>query len=84
MNKARWEPEKLLANKAYELLKSLKLEKKETIYLIIDDSKKNKRGKDMDAVGWVHDPLSGKSIWGHQGSDICSRHHYSVCHTTIC
>jgi SRSO17 transposase len=66
MNKARWEPEKLLADKAYELLKLLKLEKKETIYLILDDSKKNKRGKDMDAVGWVHDPLSGKSIWGHQ------------------
>jgi hypothetical protein len=66
MNKARWAPEKLLANKAYELLKSLKLMKGETIYLILDDSKKNKRGKEMDAAGWVHDPLSGKSIWGHQ------------------
>jgi len=66
MNKARWEPEKLLANKAYELLKSLKLKKGELIYLILDDSKKNKRGKEMDALGWVHDPLSGKSIWGHQ------------------
>lgn len=66
MNKARWEPEKLLANKAFELLKSLKLKKRETIYLIIDDSKKNKRGKEMDAVGWVHDPLNGKSMWGHQ------------------
>ena len=66
MNKARWEPEKLLANKAYKLLETLKLKKGETIYLILDDSKKNKRGKEMDAVGWVHDPLSGKSIWGHQ------------------
>jgi hypothetical protein len=66
MNIARWNPERSLAKKAYELLASLKLKKGETIYLIVDDSKKNKRGKVMDATGWVHDPLSGKSIWGHQ------------------
>ena len=66
MNVARWEPEKSLANKAYELLKSLNLKKSETIYLILDDTKKGKRGKKMDALGWVHDPLMGKSIWGHQ------------------
>lgn len=40
MNVARWEPEKSLANKAYELLKSLNLKKSETIYLILDDTKK--------------------------------------------
>jgi SRSO17 transposase len=66
MNVARWQPEKALAQKAYGLLTSLKLKKGETIYLILDDSKKGKRGKKMDALGWVHDPLSGKSIWGHQ------------------
>ena len=66
MNVARWNPEITLAKKAYELLSSLKLKVGETIYLILDDSKKNKRGKVMDALGWVHDPLSGKSMWGHQ------------------
>lgn len=66
MNIARWEPEKILAKKAYEIIESLKLKKGETIYLILDDSKKGKRGKEMDAVGWVHDPISKKSVWGHQ------------------
>jgi Transposase DDE domain len=66
MNVARWTPERTLAKKAYELLNSIKLRAGETIYLILDDSKKNKRGKRMDAVGWVHDPISGKSMWGHQ------------------
>ena len=66
MNIARWEPEKLLAKKAYETLESLNLKRGETIYFILDDSKKNKRGKEMDAVGWVHDPISKKSVWGHQ------------------
>ena len=66
MNIARWEPEELLANKAYELLESLKLRKGETIYLILDDSRKDKRGKQMEAAGWVHDPISKKSVWGHQ------------------
>jgi hypothetical protein len=66
MNVARWKPEILLAKKAYEILSSLKLKKGETIYLILDDSKKGKRSKKMDAVDWVYDPLKGKSIWGHQ------------------
>lgn len=66
MNVARWDPEKALAYKAYELLESLKLTKKDTIYLILDDSKKGKRAKNMDAVGWVFDPITKKSIWGHK------------------
>lgn len=66
MNIARWKPEKLLAKKAYELLESLRLREGETIYLILDDSKKDKRGKEMDAVGWVYDPVRKKSVWGHQ------------------
>lgn len=66
MNVARWNPENALAHKAYELLGSLNLAKGETIFLILDDSKKDKRGKEMDALGWVHDPMSGKSMWGHQ------------------
>jgi SRSO17 transposase len=66
MNIDRWNPEDALADKAYELLGTLKLKKGEKIYLILDDSKNSKRGKKMDAVGWVYDPTKGKSIWGHQ------------------
>ena len=66
MNIARWNPEQALARKAYDILKSLKLTKGETVYLTIDDSKKDKRGKNMDAVGWIYDPTAGKTIWGHQ------------------
>ena len=66
MNVARWNPEAALAHKAYDLLRSLKLTKKDTIYLTLDDSKKGKRGEKMDAIGWVYDPLIKKSTWGHQ------------------
>lgn len=66
VNVLRWKPQEVLAKKAYELLTSLKLQKEETIYLILDDSKKTKRGKKMEALGWVHDPVSGKTVWGHQ------------------
>jgi hypothetical protein len=62
----RWNPEKALAMKAYELLKMLNPKKRESVYLIIDDSKKGKRGKKMEAVGWLHDHVSGGSLWGHQ------------------
>lgn len=65
LNKGRWSPEKALAEKAYELLARLKGRPGEVVELIIDDSKKGKRGKHMDAVGWIHDPLTGKSIRGH-------------------
>jgi len=66
MNVARWNPETALAHKACDLLRSLKLTEKDTIYLTLDDSKKGKRGKKMDALGWVYDPLIKKSTWGHQ------------------
>ena len=56
----------VLQMKAYELLDLLKLGQGETIELILDDSKKQKRGKRMEAVGWIRDPLTGKSIRGHQ------------------
>lgn len=55
-----------MAKKAYELLYALRPQEGETIYLIVDDSKKGKRRKKMEAAGWVYDPLTGKKIWGHQ------------------
>jgi hypothetical protein len=41
----------------------------ETLYLIIDDSKKAKRGKAMDAVAKMKDPTIDAYIRGHQS--IC-------------
>ncbi|MEK7691789.1 MAG: transposase, partial [Bdellovibrionota bacterium] len=61
----RWQPEALLARKAHELLSRLQPRKGDVVELILDDSKKEKRGKEMDAVGWIHDPVSGRSIRGH-------------------
>jgi SRSO17 transposase len=62
----RWRPDEALSQKAYELIDKVKPRKKDEIYLIIDDSKKQKHGKIMDAVGWIRDPLIGRNILGHQ------------------
>jgi len=62
----RWDCEGALRKKAMELLARLKPRRGETVELIIDDSKKEKRGKRMDAVGWIHDPVSNRLIRGHQ------------------
>jgi hypothetical protein len=46
----RWHPEAALRQKARELLQALHPRPGDTIYVIIDDSKKGKRGKTMEAV----------------------------------
>ncbi len=66
LNVGRWQPQKVLQMKAFDLLALLNLRKGETIELILDDSKKQKRGKTMEAVSWIHEPLTGRSIKGHQ------------------
>jgi len=66
MNIGRWEPAVVLQMKAAELLDTLKPKKGEVIEFILDDSKKQKRGKVMEAVNWIHDPVSGRKIKGHQ------------------
>ena len=66
MNKVRANLEHVLAAVAYKLLASVSLKEGKPLFLIIDDSKKDKRGKKMDALGWVHDPITGKPLWGHQ------------------
>jgi len=66
LNVGRWNPKITLQLKANELLGILNPKKAEVLYLIIDDSKKQTRGKVMDAVGWIHDPLSGRNVKGHQ------------------
>ena len=66
INLSRWNCAIVLQMKAYELLDNLNPAKGEVVELIIDDSKKQKRGKTMEAVGWIRDPLTGRNIRGHQ------------------
>jgi DDE superfamily endonuclease len=62
----RWDPEAVLRQKAQALLRVLRPGKGETIYLIVDDSKKAKRGKAMDAIAKMKDPTTEAYIRGHQ------------------
>lgn len=62
----RWNPRQTLQRKAYELLALLKPQKGETIFLIIDDTKKTKRGRQMDGVGSLFDPVTKRHFKGHQ------------------
>jgi SRSO17 transposase len=66
LNVDRWQPQVVLHMKASELLQMLRPQAGDTVALILDDSKKQKRGKLMEAVNWIHDPLSKKSVRGHQ------------------
>ena len=66
LNVDRWQPQVVLQMKADELLELLNPQPGEVIDLILDDSKKQKRGKTMEAVSWIHDPVSKRSIKGHQ------------------
>jgi SRSO17 transposase len=61
----RWDPPAALRQKAMETLASMRPRRGETVYLIVDDSGKRKRGKHMEAVGWIRDAATGKSVRGH-------------------
>ena len=54
-----------LADKAHELLNRLDPQPGEVVEFLLDDSKKQKRGKVMEGVGWIFDHVTGKSIRGH-------------------
>jgi SRSO17 transposase len=62
----RWDPAAALRQKAQDLLRVLRPGKGETISVIIDDSKKAKRGKVMDAIAKMKDPTIDAYIRGHQ------------------
>lgn len=66
LNLNRWDPEKLLQRKARELLDLAGLQKGQTVFLIVDDSFHEKCGKKMEAVGRLHDAVSGQKLSGHQ------------------
>jgi SRSO17 transposase len=62
----RWDPEAALRQKAHELLRALHPGQGDVLYVGIDDSKKAKRGKAMDAVAKMKDPMIDAYIHGHQ------------------
>jgi hypothetical protein len=66
----RWNPEAALCQKAQERRRSLRLGKGETIYWVLDDSKKAKRDQAMDAVAQMKAPTTEAYIRGHQ--DVCA------------
>ena len=66
LNLDRWQPAAVLQVKASDLVNALSPRPGDEIALILDDTKKGKRGRDMEAVSWIHDPTTGRSIRGHQ------------------
>jgi hypothetical protein len=63
---ARWAPEATLRQNAYERLQGVGLRPGTTVYLVLDASKKAKRGQGMDAVAKMKDSVSDTSSHGHQ------------------
>jgi DDE superfamily endonuclease len=66
----RWDPEAALRQQAQPWLRALRPRKGETIYMVLDDSKKAKRGRTMDAVATMKDSTTDAYIRGHQ--DVCA------------
>lgn len=60
-----WDAEALLDVAARQQLKALNLGEEDTLYLIIDDTKVRKRGKQMKALHKVKDPATGRYFFGH-------------------
>ena len=56
---------RMLRDAATLLLSTLSLKPGEPIFLVIDDTKKDKRGKEMDGVGYIYDPVSSRKTPGH-------------------
>jgi len=52
LNVCRWEPKAALRLKADEMLDRLGPQRGDVVELIVDDSRKEKRGRQMDAVAW--------------------------------
>lgn len=66
LDKARCDWSSLLAGKALELLDRLGPVRGEILEFILDDSKKEKRGKHMEAVSWMRDSKANRTMRGHQ------------------
>ena len=62
---ARWDPAAALRQKTQAILKSLKPQPGEVLYLIIDSSAKKKSGKHMEGVSKIKDTNTGAYYMGH-------------------
>lgn len=60
-----WDAATLLSDYAMQVLKRMKPKAKETIYLIIDDTRIEKRGRKMHAVGKIYDHKTLRFVRGH-------------------
>ena len=60
-----WESVSVMQARAIKTLRWMKPGKQEAIYLIIDDTRKEKRGRKMEAVSKIYDHKSQKFIRGH-------------------
>ena len=62
---SRWDEVKVLDEAAWQVLRSMKPRKGETLYLIIDETKERKWGKVMAAVGKLFHHVLGRFVRGH-------------------
>jgi SRSO17 transposase len=60
-----WDAPALLNNQAMRILRSMKPQKNEVIYLLIDDTRIEKRGRKMDAVSKIYDHKTQRFVRGH-------------------
>jgi hypothetical protein len=60
-----WDSVSVMQARAIKTLQWMKPGKRESIYLIIDDTRKEKRGRKMEAVSKIYDHKSQKFIRGH-------------------
>lgn len=60
-----WDSVSLMQARAIKTLRWMKPGKREAIYFLIDDTRKEKRGRKMEAVSKIYDHKSQKFIRGH-------------------
>ena len=60
-----WDAVSLMQSRAIETLRWMKPGQGEVIYLLIDDTRKEKRGASMEGISKIYDYKSRRFIWGH-------------------
>lgn len=60
-----WDAPGMLADQALRIVRQMKPQKGESLYLLIDDTRIKKRGKKMDGVSKIWDPKSHCFVHGH-------------------
>ena len=63
LTEAQWNAPELLLEKAFDTLKQLGWTPDQTLYLLLDDTQKQKRGKKMDAVSKIF--LHAEKVYAH-------------------